>query len=86
MGLGSEDFSLGVEGVYSFELLEWKEEKYFLRKKIEDCVAVEVSWWEPEGSLFLSLNLSGLDTGKKTEGLFDQKKEFSPFELDRGGD
>jgi len=86
VGLGSEDFSLGVEGVYSFELLEWKEEKYFLRKKIEDCVAVEVSWWEPEGSLFLSLNLSGLDTGKKTEGLFDQKKEFSPFELDRGGD
>jgi len=85
LGLGDESLSLGVEGVYSFGLEEWKEERYFVRKKIEDCITLEASWYEPEGSLFLSLNLSGLDTGKKTESLFDEKEEFSPFELEREG-
>ncbi|HOA99546.1 MAG TPA: hypothetical protein PKN31_06185, partial [Candidatus Atribacteria bacterium] len=83
IGLGNEDFSLGVEGVYSFELGEWKEERYFVRKRIEDCITLEASWYEPEGSLFLSLNLSGLDTEKKAEGLFDEEEEFNPFELKR---
>lgn len=83
IGLGNEGFSLGVEGVYSFELGEWKEERYFVRKRIEDCITLEASWYEPEGSLFLSLNLSGLDTEKKAEDLFDEEEEFNPFELKR---
>ncbi len=57
--------------------------KVFVRKRIEDCITLEASWYEPEGSLFLSLNLSGLDTEKKAEGLFDEEEEFNPFELKR---
>ena len=88
IGLGNSNLSLGVEGVYSFGLGEWKEERYFVRKKIEDCITVEASWYEPDNSLFLSLNLSGLDTGNKAETLFDEEEEFNPFELNReeGGD
>ncbi|MDI3543176.1 MAG: hypothetical protein PWP57_780 [Candidatus Atribacteria bacterium] len=85
--LVSEGFSLGVEGVYSFGLGEWEEQRYFVRKKIEDCITLEASWYEPDNSLFLSVNLSGLDTEKKAETLFDEEEEFSPFELNReGGD
>jgi hypothetical protein len=55
-----------------------------VRKKIEDCVEVEASFWEPDQSFFLSLNLVGLDVGKKKpETLFEEKQEFSIFEMRR---
>jgi hypothetical protein len=77
VGLGSEGFSLGVEGVYSFGLGEWEEQRYFVRKKIEDCITLEASWYEPDNSLFLSVNLSGLDTEKKAETLLMRKKNLA---------
>ena len=53
-------------------------------RKIEDCITLEASWHEPEGSLFLSLNLSGLDTRKEVENLFDKRdEEFNPFEFSK---
>jgi hypothetical protein len=84
LGLGGKEFSLGVEGIYSFPECEWTDKRYFVRKKIEDCVEVEASFWEPDQSFFLSLNLVGLDVGKKKpETLFEKKQEFSLFEMRR---
>ncbi|MGC8778545.1 MAG: hypothetical protein ACP5Q4_07680, partial [Candidatus Caldatribacteriaceae bacterium] len=84
LGLGNRAFSLGAEGIYSFSEGEWTDRRYFVRKRIEDCVEVEASFWEPEQSFFLSLNLIGLDAGKKKpKTLFEEKEEFSLFEVKR---
>lgn len=84
LGLGNKEFSVGAEGIYSFQDEAWTGKRYFVRKKIEDCVEVEASFWEPEQSFFLSLNLSGLDAGKKKpKTLFEEEKEFAFFEVER---
>jgi len=83
LGIGSEQFSVGAEGIYSFEIGEWTDRKYFIRKRFEDCIEVEASFWEPDQSFFVSLNFLGLDQGKKSESLFDQEEEFSLFTVER---
>ncbi|MEN3185129.1 MAG: hypothetical protein ABDK94_03325 [Atribacterota bacterium] len=84
LGLGNEEFSVGAEGIYSFQDEAWTGKRYFVRKKIEDCVEVEASFWEPEQSFFLSLNLSGLDAGKKkSKTLFEEGEGCAFFEVKR---
>lgn len=82
-GLGGEALSFGVEGVYSWSTGSFTEGRYFLRKRIEDCVDVEVSLFEPEGSLFVAVNLLGFDRPRRGESLFDEKEPFDPLRFER---
>lgn len=83
VGLGSEALSLGVEGVYSWSAGSFTEQRYFLRKRIEDCVDVEVALFEPEGSFFVAVNFLGLDKPHRAESLFDEKESFDPLGFER---
>lgn len=84
LSLGNQEFSLGAEGIYSFSEKQWTNKRYFLRKRIEDCVELEASFEEPDHSFFLSLNIVGLDAGKrKIKTLFEKEKEFSLFGVER---
>ncbi|MGQ9747444.1 MAG: hypothetical protein ACUVQZ_06735 [Candidatus Caldatribacteriaceae bacterium] len=85
LSLGNQEFSLGAEGIYSFPEGQWTDRRYFVRKKIEDCVELEASFWEPEQGFFLSLNLVGLDVGKRRiKNLFEEEEEeFSLFGVER---
>lgn len=83
IGLGGETLSLGVEGVYSWSVGSFTEQRYFLRKRIEDCADVEVSLFEPEGSFFVAVNLAGFDRPRRAESLFDEKEPFDPLSFER---
>lgn len=83
IGLGSEALSFGVEGVYSWNERSFTERRYFLRKRIEDCVDVEASFLEPEGSLFIAVNVLGFDQPRRTKSLFDEEKPFDPLGFER---
>lgn len=83
VGLGGKALSFGVEGVYSWSAGAFTEERYFLRKRIEDCVDVEVSLFEPEGSLFVAVNFLGFDRPRRAESLFDEKEPFDPLSFER---
>lgn len=83
IGLGNENFSFGVEGVYSWSEKSLTEQRYFLRKKIEDCISVEVSFLEPEESFFVAVNLLGFDKPRRAESLFDEEAPFDPLDFTR---
>ncbi len=83
IGLGNEDFSFGVEGVYSWSEKSFTEQRYFLRKNIEDCINVEVSFLEPEESFFVAVNFLGFDKPRRAESLFDEKASFDPLDFRR---
>ncbi|HSV31174.1 MAG TPA: hypothetical protein VLH40_04015 [Atribacteraceae bacterium] len=83
IGLGIDDYSLGVEGVYSFADDDWQSSRYFIRHKIEECVMVEASWWEPDRTFFLSVELIGFDQEGLPETLFDEADEFDQFAVER---
>ncbi len=83
IGVGSETMSFGVEGVYSFPQKNWGEKRYFLRRRIEDCVDFEVSLFEPEGDFFVALNFLGFDEPRRAESLFEEKELFDPLSFER---
>ncbi|MBC7217490.1 MAG: hypothetical protein H5U36_04885 [Candidatus Caldatribacterium sp.] len=81
IGLGNENISFGVEGVYAQG--SFTERRYFLRKRIEDCAEVEMSFLDPEGSFFVALNLSGFDASRRAESLFEEEEPFDPLGFKR---
>lgn len=83
IGIGNEKMALGIEGVYSSSEQSWQEKRYFLRHRIEDCVDVEVSFWDPEGSFFLALNFVGFDEPYRAESLFKEDEPFDPLSFKR---
>jgi len=78
--------SLGIEGVYSPEKGTLTEKRYFLRRNIEDCVSLELSFFDPEGSLFVAMNFSGFDKPQRSESLFDEEEPFDPLSFRRETD
>lgn len=86
IGIGSGEMSLGIEGVYSPEKGTLTEKRYFLRRNIEDCVSLELSFFDPEGSLFVAMNFSGFDKPQRSESLFDEEEPFDPLSFRRETD
>jgi len=83
IGLGSKEFSVGMETIYSFPEQSWEERRYYIRKQLEECVDIEASYWESDQTFFLSVNLAGLDQKKHIESLFDEPEEYDLFNLNR---
>ena len=83
LGIGSREFSVGVEGVYAFDIADWEERRYFVRHMIEECVSVEASWWEMDRTFFLSVNLVGIDPASPIQSLFDDPEEYDPYRVER---
>jgi hypothetical protein len=83
IGVGSKTMSLGMEGIYSFPQKIWGEKRYFLRRRIEDCVDFEVSLFEPEGDFFVALNFLGFDEPRRAESLFEEEEPFDPLSFER---
>lgn len=82
-GVGNKDFTLGAEGVYSQDTGTLDRTRYFLRKTIEDCVNVEVSFAEPEGNLFVAVNFLGFDKPRRAKSLFEEEEPFDPLRFGR---
>ncbi len=83
VGLGDKTMSLGIEGAYSWGTKSFTEKRYFLRKSLEDCVDVEVSYLEPEGSFFIAVNFLGFDKPHRAESLFEEEEPFDPLSFRR---
>jgi len=83
IGLGSEEFSVGMETSYSVPNQSWEERRYYIRKQLEDCIDIEASYWESDQTFFVSVNLTGLDQREHIEGLFDEPEEYDFFSLTR---
>lgn len=76
IGLGSKEFSVGMETIYSFPDQNWEERRYYIRKQLEECIDIEASYWESDQTFFVSVNLAGLDQKKHIESLFDEQEEY----------
>jgi len=83
IGLGSKEFSVGMETIYSFPEQSWEERRYYIRKQLEECIDIEASYWESDQTFFVSVNLAGLDQKKHIESLFDEQEEYDLFNLNR---
>lgn len=83
IGLGSKEFSVGMETIYSFPDQNWEERRYYIRKQLEECIDIEASYWESDQTFFVSVNLAGLDQKKHIESLFDEQEEYDLFNLNR---
>ncbi|QPM67679.1 hypothetical protein [Atribacter laminatus] len=83
IGLGSKEFSVGMETIYSFPNQSWEERRYYVRKQLEECIDIEASYWESDQTFFVSVNLAGLDQKKHIESLFEKQEEYDLFNLDR---
>ncbi|NLJ38574.1 MAG: hypothetical protein GX432_07410 [Candidatus Atribacteria bacterium] len=83
IGLGSKEFSVGIEMMYSFPDQNWEERRYYIRKQLEECIDIEASYWESDQTFFVSVNLAGLDQKKHIESLFDEQEEYDLFNLNR---
>ncbi|MCX6090781.1 MAG: hypothetical protein NTX88_10520, partial [Candidatus Atribacteria bacterium] len=83
VGISYEYVQVNGEGIYSMKDQSWQEKRYFVRKKLEDCIDLEASYWESSQTFFLSVNLAGFDKKNRIESLFDEQEEFDLFELKR---